>query len=132
LERKIIAEAAGGVGQEEKPMAKSKSASSFRGVWHIVSLTGWKEDFLDGEVQAFIELEPKEIGAMEFAYVRATLDYRLAQREGKPAVEFSWSGVADTAPVCGGGWAVRDGDERGAFPSALSTARPFGTPPACR
>jgi hypothetical protein len=93
------------------PMASKKGASAFRGLWHIVSLTGWDEELLDGEVRAFIEFEPNGLGAVEFAYVRATLDYRLAEREGRPAVEFSWSGVADAAPVCGRGWAVRDGAE---------------------
>jgi hypothetical protein len=42
---------------------------------------------------------------------QACLDYRPAERAAQPAVEFSWSGVAATAPVCGRGWAVRDGDE---------------------
>src|SRR5207302_10810038 len=83
----------------------------FPGLWHITSMTGCDEEFLSAEVRAFIEFEPGRVGALEFAYVRAALDYRPAQRDGQPAVEFSWSGLADTAPVCGRGWAVRAGHE---------------------
>jgi hypothetical protein len=92
-------------------MGKKKQESLFLGLWHIVSMTGWDEQFVSAEVQAFIEFDENGTGAFEFAYIRATIDYRLAEREGMPAVEFSWSGVADTAQVCGRGWAVLSGDE---------------------
>jgi hypothetical protein len=92
-------------------MGKKKQESLFLGLWHIVSMTGWDEQFVSAEVQAFIEFEGNGTGAFEFAYVRATIDYRLGEREGMPAVEFSWLGVADAAQVCGRGWGVRDGDE---------------------
>ena len=36
---------------------KSKPKSPFLGRWHIVSMSNWDEDYLNEEVQAFIEFE---------------------------------------------------------------------------
>ena len=38
-------------------MAKKKQESPFTGLWHIVSMTTWDEDYFNEEVQAFIEFE---------------------------------------------------------------------------
>ena len=38
-------------------MAKSKSP--FTGSWHIVSMSGWEDEALNEEVQAFIEFEKR-------------------------------------------------------------------------
>ena len=95
--------------------AKSKPKNPFIGSWHIVSMSGWDDDYLDEEVQAFIEFEPKNIGSFQFGYIQGGIDYRLTNRDGKPAVEFSWEGGdgADGTPLCGRGWATLDGDELG-------------------
>ncbi len=34
-------------------MAKKKHESPFTGLWHIVSMSGWDEDYFNEEVQAF-------------------------------------------------------------------------------
>ena len=34
--------------------AKAKQKSPFTGLWHIVSMSGWDEDYFNEEVQAFI------------------------------------------------------------------------------
>ena len=39
------------------PMGKKKQKSPFTGLWHIVSMSGWDEDYFNEEVQAFIEFE---------------------------------------------------------------------------
>lgn len=96
-------------------MAKKKSTakSPFPGRWHIVSMTEWDEDYINEEVQAFIELEPDGLGSFQFGYVQGQIDWRTTNRDGQPAVEFSWEGgdSADGTPLTGRGWAVLDGDE---------------------
>lgn len=93
-------------------MAKKKSEprSPFLGRWHIASMSQWDEDYLDEEVQAFIEFEPGRRGEFHFGYVRGDIDYRDVLRDGKPAVEFSWDGNDEMDPAQGRGWAVLDGE----------------------
>lgn len=86
---------------------------SFTGRWHIVSMSAWDEGYLDEEVQAYIEFKKNGIGNFQFGYVQAQMDCRITNREGKPAVEFSWEGGdgADGTPLTGRGWAILEGDE---------------------
>jgi hypothetical protein len=92
---------------------KPKRTNPFEGRWQIVSMTEWDEDYLDEEVEAFIEFGPDNIGSFQFGYVQGQTDYRTTSRDGKPAVEFSWEGGdgADGTPMTGRGWAVVEGDE---------------------
>jgi hypothetical protein len=84
---------------------KSKPKSPFLGRWHIVSMSEWDEDYLNEEVQAFIEFEEGQRGAFQFGYVRGDLDYREGLRDGEPCVEWSWEGTdgADVTPMSGRG-----------------------------
>jgi len=90
---------------------KSKPKSPFLGRWTIVSMSGWDQDYVNEEVRAFIEFEPSQWGGFHFGNVQGDIDYRDVQREGKPAVEFSWEGNAEMDPATGRGWAVL-GDDR--------------------
>jgi hypothetical protein len=87
---------------------KPKPVSPFHGRWHIVSMTEWDEDYLNEEVQAFIEFDDKGGGSFQFGYVQGNIDYREGLRDGQPAVEFSWEGGAgaDGTPMTGRGWAI--------------------------
>ena len=89
-------------------MAKSKLKSPFTGPWRIVSMSGWDEDYIDEEVQAFIEFDKAGVGSFQFGYVQGQIDYRTTTRDGKPAVEFSWDGMdgADGTLLNGRGWAA--------------------------
>lgn len=94
-------------------MAKSKSqpASPFIGHWHIVSMTEWDEDFINAEVQGFIEFDDKNGGTFQFGYVSGDMDCRLTTRDGEPAVEWTWNGNDEMDHAEGRGWAVQKGDE---------------------
>ena len=92
-------------------MAKRKPKSPIEGRWNIVSMTEWDEEYLHEEVQAFIEFSPKNTGEFHFGYVYGQMDYRLTERGGKPAVEFSWEGHDEDEQVFGRGWAVLEGDQ---------------------
>jgi hypothetical protein len=93
--------------------AQPKPKSPFTGSWRIVSMSAWEDDYLDEEVQAFIEFDEKGSGSFQFGYVQGQIDYRTTNREGKPAVEFSWEGGdgADGTPLSGRGWAILGDDE---------------------
>ena len=94
-------------------MARAKLKSPFVGTWHIVSMTTWDEDYLNEEVQAFVEFEEGGTGHFQFGYVSGYVDWRTATRDGQPAVEWSWEGGdgADGTPLTGRGWAKPEGGE---------------------
>jgi len=85
---------------------KSTPPNPCVGLWHIVSMTGWDEDYFNEEVQAFIEVEPNGTGHFQFGYVSGYMDWRPTTRDGQPAVEWSWEGGdgADGTPLTGRGW----------------------------
>jgi hypothetical protein len=91
---------------------KAKLPSPFAGRWRIVSMSAWEDDYLDEEVEAFVEFGEDDIGSFQFGYVSGQIDFRATQRDGKPAVEFSWDGGdgADGTPLSGRGWALLEND----------------------
>jgi hypothetical protein len=90
---------------------KSAAKSPFTGLWHIVSMSGWDEDYINEEVQAFIEFDAKRMGRFQFGLVNGGIDTQETQRDGKPAVEWSWEGMAEMDECSGRGWAILDGEE---------------------
>ena len=95
-----------------KARSKPKPKSPFQGRWHIVSMSGWDEEYFNEEVQAYVEFAPDQRGEFQFGYVRGEIDYREGLRDGEPCVEWSWEGSdgADATPMSGRGWA-KLGDE---------------------
>ena len=94
-------------------MAKEKQKSPFEGLRHIVSMSGWDEDYFNEEVQAFIELEANGTGHFQFGYVQGYMDWRAGTRDGQPAVEWTWEGTdgADMTEMTGRGWAKLEDDD---------------------
>jgi hypothetical protein len=92
-------------------MAKRKSKSPIEGRWEIVSMTEWDMEYIEEELQPFIEFERSGTGVFQFGYVYGEMDCQLTQRDGKPAVEFSWEGNDEEDHVFGRGWAMVEGDE---------------------
>lgn len=92
--------------------SKAKPKSSFTGLWHIISMTEWNEDYFNEEVQAFVEFEVGGSGSFQFGYVSGSMDWRRTTRDGEPAAEWSWEGGdgADGTPLTGRGWAKLKGD----------------------
>ena len=41
--------------RREMARSKAKPKSLFEGLWHLVSMSKWDEDYINDEVQAFIE-----------------------------------------------------------------------------
>jgi hypothetical protein len=94
-------------------MATSKLRSRFSGRWRITEMEQWDQDYVDEEVEAFVQFGADGSGSFEFGYVQGQIDYRMTERDGKAAVEFSWEGGdgADGTPLTGRRWAVVDGNQ---------------------
>ncbi len=90
---------------------KKKPKSPFLGRWHIVSMSAWDEDYLNEEVQAFIEFEEYKKGKFQFGLVQGIIDYREGLRDGKPCIEWSWEGNDEMDPALGRGWVILEDDE---------------------
>jgi hypothetical protein len=91
--------------------SKAKPELPFAGRWHIASMTEWDEDFINADVQGFIEFDDKNSGSFQFGYVTGDMDYRLTTRDGEPAVEWTWDGNDEMDHAEGRGWAVLKDDE---------------------
>ena len=92
-------------------MAKRKSANPFQGRWLIESMDEWDREFIDEEVRGYFEFNARDSGDFQFGYIHGDIDHRLGQRDGKPAVEFTWDGHDEMDAAQGRGWMVLDGDE---------------------
>ncbi len=91
---------------------KSKAESPFLGRWRIVSVSQWEDEYLDEEVEAYIEFDDRGGGSFQFGYIQGIIDYSEGLRDGQPAAEFSWEGGdgADGTPLTGRGWAMLKGE----------------------
>ena len=74
-------------------------------------MSAWEDDYLDEEVEAFIEFLPKGGGSFQFGYVSGRIDHRTKGGGGKLSVEFSWEGGDgdDGTAMTGRGTAELDG-----------------------
>jgi hypothetical protein len=90
-------------------MAKRKS--KVVGRWRITSMTEWDQDFIDAEVPGYINFIKDGLGEFQFGYVCCGIDWRECERDGEPAVEFSFEGMSEMDPCSGRGWIVVKGKE---------------------
>jgi hypothetical protein len=96
-----------GTAQEER----GEQESVLTGRWRITWMETWKQVYVDEEVEGFFRFDPDETGSFQFYCVKGRIDYREVERDGKPAVEFSWNGLDGEVPASGRGWAVIDGNK---------------------
>jgi hypothetical protein len=89
----------------------AKKPNPFTGRWRIVSMSAWDDDFLDKEVQAFIEFNDRDTGQFHFGNVQGQMGCRPTMRDGQPAIEWTWDGNDEMDAAQGRGWAVLKGDE---------------------
>ena len=75
------------------------------GRWRIVEMDLWDRDAIDLLGPAFIEIGADGAGSFRFIAVEGDIDGRHVERDGHPAVEFSWVGVDDNDDASGRGWA---------------------------
>lgn len=94
-------------------MGKAKPRNWIVGRWLIESMEQWDRDYIDAEVRGYFEFDAEDCGDFQFGYVQGQIDCRLGERDGKPAVEFTWEGYdAGGGDDCSGrGSFVLEGDE---------------------
>ena len=91
-------------------MTTPKTSNPFVGRWRISEMELWDREDLDLVAPAFIEFGRHGLGEFRFIAVQGCLDCRFSERDGMPAVEFSWEGQDDGDDSLGRGWAIlRDG-----------------------
>lgn len=59
-------------------MAKKSKKNEFEGCWRITWMDQWDQDYVDEEVEGFIEFDSKGLGSFQFGYVQGQIDYRPA------------------------------------------------------
>ena len=92
-------------------MGKKKQESPFTGRWQIASMDEWDVDYRQAEAPAFIEFGADQMGEFRFGLTSGNIDYRITDRGGQPAVEWTWEGMDEMDPCMGRGWAVLEEDE---------------------
>jgi len=98
------------------------------GAWRIVWMEAWAQDAVDLCGPGVLELEAEGGGQMRFIAVQAWLDCERSERDGQPAVEFSWEGTDERDRRSGRGWARLSPDENaveGWFQFHLGDTSPF-------
>ncbi len=81
------------------------------GVWRIVDTELWDVDDLDLLEPAHLTLGPDGLGTLGLLAIDAALDYRIVERDSRPAVEFSFEGSDEGDRISGRGWAILDGEQ---------------------
>lgn len=88
-------------------MAKSHLVT---GKFRITHMDEWDQDFVDAEIPGFILFDQNGRGEFQFGHVSGSTDCELTERNGKPAVEWSFEGNDEMDPISGRGWAVLQDD----------------------
>jgi hypothetical protein len=64
-------------------------------------MAGWDRDAIDLIEPGFIEFSQDGPGQFAVVAVRAWLDCRWVERNGRPGVEFTWEGLDEGDPSAG-------------------------------
>jgi hypothetical protein len=96
----------------------------------------WDQDFVDAETEGYFQFSQGRRGEFQFGYVCGAMTCEHTERDGRPAVEWSWEGNDEMDPASGRGWAklAPDGSLRGRIylhtgdASDFTAVRPAGMP----
>ena len=80
------------------------------GRWRIVEIDLWDREALDLVEPAYFELDDSGRGCFGFIAVEGDLDYRYAEVDGYPRVDFTWEGTDECDARSGRGWAQVEPD----------------------
>jgi len=86
------------------------TAGAFAGTWRIVEMELWAPKAFDLLGPAHFTIDADGSGFFRFIAVEGGMDCRFRERDGRPLVEFSWTGFDENDPASGRGWAVLDGE----------------------
>lgn len=92
---------------EDSGMADS---SPILGRWRITRMDLWDQDYVDAEVEGYLRFDRGGSGEFQFGYVHGWMTLDETERDGRPAIEWSWEGNDEMDPASGRGWAVVEAD----------------------
>jgi hypothetical protein len=84
----------------------------YEGLWHIIQMDLWDEDYFNMEVQAFIRIGSNGLGHFQFGLVSGDLDGEAVKTGNVERFEFTWEGNDELDPVSGSGWIKIDSSEK--------------------
>jgi hypothetical protein len=53
---------------------KKDKDTDFTGIWHIYEMEAWDEDYFNMEVQAYIRIDPDNLGVFQLGLVSGGID----------------------------------------------------------
>jgi hypothetical protein len=84
----------------------------YEGVWHILEMELWDEDYFNMEVQAHIRIGSNGIGDFQFGLVSGGLDGEVVKTGNLERFEFTWDGQDEMDPASGSGWLKLSGKDK--------------------
>jgi hypothetical protein len=97
---RVHGEERGGAMKRKKP----SDASGFSGLWRIIEMDQYENDYLDMEVQAHIRMDRRGSGCFQFGMVCGGIVGRVEEHPGGKRLEFTWDGNDECDHVFGRGW----------------------------
>ncbi|WP_293352530.1 MULTISPECIES: hypothetical protein [unclassified Microcoleus] len=76
----------------------------YQGKWRITEMDEWDSDYLDMEVEAYIEIDSKGSGEFQFGLVFGQIDGEVVKNRGDERLEFTWEGNDESDTTFGSGW----------------------------
>ncbi|MEM7538804.1 MAG: hypothetical protein AAF639_41980 [Chloroflexota bacterium] len=86
---------------------------NFAGLWHIVEMDTWDQDYVNMEQQAYIQISEKLGGSFAFGLVAGELEGEVNMVRGKRRLTFTWEGNDELDEVSGHGWLELMEDDKG-------------------
>jgi len=84
----------------------------YEGVWHITQMDMWDEDYINMEVQAFIQIDPNGLGHFQFGLVSGDMDGEVVKTGNIERFDFTWEGNDENDPASGSGWLKSSGQKK--------------------
>lgn len=76
----------------------------YSGKWRITEMAMWDSDYLDMEVEAYIEIDQTGSGEFQFGLVSGEIDGEVVKDRDDERFEFTWDGNDECDPASGSGW----------------------------
>lgn len=76
----------------------------YEGIWHIIQMDMWDEDYFNMEAQAFIRISSDNLGNFQFGLVSGDLDGEVVRIGNTERFEFTWEGNDENDPASSSGW----------------------------
>lgn len=80
------------------------SIPRFFGKWRINWMELWDKDYIDMDVEAFIEIEKGFRGEFQFGLVTGTMMGEISEGPKAPRYDFTFEGMDEMDETSGSGW----------------------------